>query len=111
MAGQSLRLLDAQALSASKETPLEQVADLGAYRQLVIHCRILKAGSAGSITIQDAATKESAAFRSTAATWNLSSTSNSGVTELTVFLRYVRWITDGSVADSPVAIIDIVAKE
>lgn len=112
MAAQSVRLLDAQTLSASKASPTEQIVDLGAYTQLNVQCRILKAGSAGTLVLQHAAVNEDEAFVDIPdMTWTLSSTSNSSVEVATAFLRYVRWKTDGSVASSPVALIDIVAKE
>lgn len=112
MAGQSVRILDAQTLTASKSSPREQILDLGAYQQLNVHRRILKAGTAGTIVLQDAAVNEDDAFRDIPTmSWTLDSTSNSGVEESSSFLRFVRWKTDASVASSPVAIIDIVAKE
>ena len=41
---------------------------------------------------------------------SVSATSNTPVTH-TNFLRYVRWLCDGSVASAPVALIDLVAKD
>lgn len=112
MASQSVRILDAQTLSASKSSPREQVLDLGAYKQLNVHGRILKAGSAGTLVLQHAAVNEDDAFVDLPdMSWDVSSTSNSSFEEASSFLRFVRWKTDGSVASSPVALIDIVAKE
>jgi len=46
----------------------------------------------------------------TGATWALNATSNTLVS-VTHFLRYLRWVTDSGVAGSPIALIDLIAKE
>lgn len=115
MASMYVRLLDPQALSASKESPREQVIDFGAYKQLNVDVRVIKAGTgtaAGTIKLQHAAVNEPDAFRNlTNASWVIDSTGTGGYLEITAFLRFVRWVTDSNVAGSPVVLIDVMAKE
>jgi hypothetical protein len=108
LSAEYLRLLDPRTITANDVQPRDQVADLGAYRQLMIHLRLLKVGTAGNLLIQDAAVNEEDAFR-TIATISLSAASNP--VEITAFLRYVRWKADTGVTGSPVVVVDLVAKE
>lgn len=110
MAGESVRLLDPQVLSAGDTMNPERVYDGGGYKNLEIHTRILKAGSGGNIKLQHAAVNEPGAFIDLAtATW--AANGNGSYVSISNFLRYVRWICDGAVAGGPIAVIDLVAKE
>jgi hypothetical protein len=115
MAGQSIRLLDAIVLSANKEQPRDQVVDVGAYRQLVIQGRVLKAGTGvggGKLKIQHSAVNEAGTFEDlSSASWVVDSTAASAVVSSDTFLRYIRWVCDASVAGTPVMIVDVIAKE
>lgn len=115
MASTYKRLLDPRALSASTQSPDDGVLDLGAYRQLVLDARLLKVGTGtggGRVKIQHAAVNEPDAWRDLAGvSWVVDSTGTGGVLEATVFLRYIRWVADASVAGAPVVLIDLIAKE
>lgn len=115
MASQSVRILDPQPLGASAEQPRDQVVDLGAYKQLVASCRVLKVGSGaggGRVKLQTAAVNEPGAFHDVAGlSWVVDGSATGGMASSGEFLRYVRWVTDAGVAGSPVVCIDVVAKE
>lgn len=78
---------------------------------LAIQFRVLVAGGAGNLKLQHAAVNEPDAFTDVSgASWSLAATGNT-YTSVSHFLRYLRWITDGSVSGSPAAILDLIAKE
>lgn len=110
MASQYRRLLDVRKLTANLTQPREQVWDAGAYAHLELHCRVLVAGSAGTVVVQHAAVNEEDAFRDLAS-FALSGGTPGGYTSTDHFLRYLRWRTDGAVAGDPSALIDVMAKE
>lgn len=87
MASTSLRLLDTISLAASQTRPRDQVADLGAYRQLALCMRLLKPGTGtggGRVKLQHAAVNEEGAFFDvTGATWVVDSTDQSYYREST----------------------------
>jgi len=56
MASQYKRLLAPTTLTASMQPPLEMIFDAGAFQTLEVEVRVLKAGSAGKIKLQHAAT-------------------------------------------------------
>lgn len=109
MAGKYVRLLDAQVIGANEKQARDQVLDLGGYKQLNIQARILKAGTLGSVFIEDAAVNEEAAFTRTIASFSVVTPTNP--IEVNGFLRFVRWRADANVAGGPAMLIDIVAKE
>jgi hypothetical protein len=109
MAGKYVRLMEPRSLVANEKQPRDQWLDLGAYKELNIHARLLKAGTAGNVLIQDSAVPEDDGFVRTIAT--ISCQANTNPVTITGFLRNVRWIGDGSVAGAPVLLVDIVAKE
>lgn len=117
MASQYVRLLDPQVVGPSLIQPRENWLDLGAYRQIVVSFRVLKAGTgdnaAAVIKLQHAAVMEDEAFADTAASVRVDSTAAAIPTtiEVTIFTRYIRWVTGSAVAGSPVVLVDIVAKE
>ena len=102
-------LLPPSQLSASQKMDTKDVLDLGAYSVLQIQPRVLTAGGAGNLKIQHSSRNIDGTFVDLASV-ALNATSNTLVT-VTNFLRYVRWVTDGAVAGTPVAACDIVAKE
>ncbi len=111
MASQYSRFLPLQTLSSTQTMPRDEVLDLGAYNTLQIQLRVLVAGSGGNVKIQHAAVNEPDAFKDlSGASAALNATGNHFVT-VTNFLRYLRWVTDGSVSGSPAVLIDIIAKE
>lgn len=110
MASQYVRLLDATSLSASKESPLDKILDLGAYTQLNCQLKLIKMGTGGTIKIYHSATNEPDSFLSTGASWDLN-TGTGAFIQITGFLRYIKWVTDTNVTGSPVVLIDIIAKE
>jgi hypothetical protein len=84
--------------------------DLGAYKsiggQIIIH----EIGSGGSIGLEHSATNKSEAFTTLGNTVTLTTIAND-VQNHTNFLRFVRYVTDGSVAGNPIVSLHIVAKE
>lgn len=105
------RLVPLQTFGASQTQPRDEVLDVGAYTTLEIQLRVLVAGAAGNLKLQHAAVNEPDAFKDlSGASWALSATANN-FTSITSFLRYLRWVTDGSVSGSPAALLDIIAKE
>lgn len=117
MASQAIRLMDVSTLSASKEQMREQVADLGAFKELNVQVRVLKIGTGtdanATLTLEHASVNEDEAFLPlSSASWRVDSTASANsYLQITGFLRYVRWATGSMVAGSPVAVIDLVAKE
>ena len=109
MAGIYRRLLDARAMSGSEVCERQDVLDLGAYRTLQLHVRVLKAGTGGSLKIQHTAQLQPEAWLDLGLPIALIATSDALTTE-TDFLRFVRWITSNA-AGSPVAVVDVVAKD
>ena len=110
MASETWRLLGPRVLSADDVQTLDLAFDAGAYSTLEIHVRILKSGSAGNLKLQHAAVNEEDAYIDLGtASWAV--TGSGGHISISNFLRYVRWVCDGSVAGNPVIMIDIVAKE
>lgn len=104
------RQLQPLTLSASFVQRDEDVTDFGSYSQLNVHCRILTAGSDGDVYLEHSATGEEGSFvQITSASWDLTTTG--GFLSVSGFLRFVRVGTNGAVAGSPVALIDIIAKE
>lgn len=111
MASSSVRQLPVQTVIANLVQPREEVTDAGAYNKAQIQFRVLKAGSAGTVTLQHAAVNEPDAFKDVSgAQWNLNATTNS-FTTVADFLRYLRVVSDANVAGSPVAMMDIILKE
>ena len=110
MASETWRLLDPRVLGADDVQTLDLAFDGGAFSKLEIHVRILKSGSAGNIKLQHAAVNEEDAYIDLGtATWAVTGTGSH--ISVSSFLRYIRWVCDGSVAGTPVIMIDIVAKE
>lgn len=111
MAGRYDRMLDPRVVGPSEKSSRTEVLDLGPYSSVRAQIRVLKAGNAGTIYLQEAAVNEEDAFFTLSGTTvNLNATANS-IMSLSGHLRYVRWCTDGAVAGSPVVLIDIVARE
>lgn len=108
MAGQYVRILDTRALTANLFCPDNNVVDLGAFRVVIIDCRLAVLGAGGNLIIETASVKEEGAWR-TVVSIPLNAAPN--LLEVTTFLRYIRWRTDGAVAGGPVATVDLVAKE
>jgi hypothetical protein len=111
MASQYKRLLAPTTLSASMQPPLEMIFDAGAFQTLEVEVRVLKAGSAGKIKLQHAATGDEpdSWIDLASATVDLDAAGASYL-HVASFLRYIRWVGDGSVAGSPVVQVDLVAK-
>lgn len=117
MAGQYMRLADSVVITTGLAQDRDQVVDVGAYRQVLLHARVLRTGSGGSVKIQHAATNEGDAWEDlyqdddqTAVTWALTGTGD--VQSSSKFLRYLRWAASGTVSGGPVRVtIDLVAKE
>ena len=109
-ANQYYRLLEPTNVIASWSQSRDEVFDAGAYNQVQAHCRVLKAGTAGTIRLQTAAVNEVDAWVDvTGLVWTLSGT-GSLLTSVN-FLRFLRVATDGAVAGGPVALIDLVLKQ
>jgi len=110
MASQYRRLLDPRVILADEVQDLKDAFDGGAFTKMELQCRILKAGSAGSVKLQHAAINESGAYIDlVSASWAVGGAG--GYVSIPSFLRYVRWAADSSVAGGPVVMIDIIAKE
>ena len=77
MASSSVRQYPVQTVTASMVQSREEVTDAGAYNRAQVQFRVLKAGSAGTVTLQHAAVNEPDAFKDiSGATWNLNATTN-----------------------------------
>ena len=114
MAGAYHRLTPQQTLVANQTQPASEVYDAGAFNHLQLQGRVLKAGTAGKLKLQHAAVNEPDAFIDVSgAEWDLDQAGPSGNVFITVddFLRYLRWITDANVLGSPIALLDLIAKE
>ena len=111
MASEYTRLMDLSNLAASMVQDRNEVFDAGAYTSLFAHCRIAKAGTAGNVLLQHAMVNESDAYINlTGVTWALNG--NGGlIVAVNAHMRYIRWITDGGVTGTPVALIDLIGKE
>jgi hypothetical protein len=111
MASKAVRLMEPQSPAASTKQSRTEAQDFGAYRTLQVQPRVLKAGSGGNISLEHAAVNEEEAYTTISGTSvALNATSNTPIT-VSNFLRWVRWATDGSVAGTPLVLIDIIAKE
>ena len=110
MASEYDRRLDARELSGSEDQSVTEAWDAGQYNKLQVNFSVLTAGSAGTLKLQHAAVNEDKAYEDlSGASVNLNSAGNSFVT-VSDFLRFVRW-SSASAAGSPVALIDIIAKQ
>ncbi|MFT5582473.1 MAG: hypothetical protein ACI9VR_000049 [Cognaticolwellia sp.] len=113
MAGQYVRLMDAGTITQGPQS--QDAVDLGAYRQVVFHLRLLKAGSgtAGAqLVVQHAAIDEEGAYIDIPGiSWVVDSNGTGGVLDTTTFMRFVRVAGVGTFAGDPVALLDLVAKE
>jgi hypothetical protein len=110
MASQSRRILDSRTMAASEKQPAAEVADFGAYRVLEMQIRVPKAGTGGNLQLQHAAVNSEDSWQNLGAAIALNATSIT-FTTVSDFLRYVRWTSDAGVAGSPVANVDVIAKE
>lgn len=111
MAALFKRIMPQQTFSANQRPPRDEVLDLGAYTKIQVQARIVTAGSAGNLILEHAAVNEPDAFKAVSgASWPVTPVSNN-FTTISDFLRYVRWGGDASVTGTPVALIDIIAKE
>ncbi len=110
MASQYYRLLDAIALGTNDKSDREDIFDAGAYKNLEVQARVIKAGAAGSIQLEHSAVKESGSWLALGSAISLTATSNALISHSN-FLRYVRWVVVGTVTDAPVAVLDVIAKE
>lgn len=119
MASQTARLLDGRALAANITAGREAVLDFGAYSDLHAMVRVLRKGTATDantvVRLQHAAVLEEDAWADLPNTSVAVDTTAPATTQhiaVSSFSRYLRWSTGtGSFAGSPIAIIDIVAKE
>ena len=104
-------LLDRQNIATeSGVAQYGDAVDMLGHSVLRVSVQIHAAGTAGTIKLQHSAFTDPNSFLDiTSASWNLNS---AGVNYLAVtdFLRYVRWVTDTSVAGSPVVTLQVVAK-
>lgn len=107
MPSQYVRLMDTRTLGPSQTCPRELVVDLGAFRAIVLDPRILTVGGAGNLLIETASVNEEGAFRVVA---TIVLTATAAMSEIPVFLRYIRWRTDAGVTGNPVVVVDLVAK-
>ena len=109
MSNESKRLLDPRVLGADDTQDVKDAYDAGAFDKLEIQARFLKSGSAGNLILQHAAVNEEDSYISLGtASW--ATTGSGGHISISNFLRFIRWKADGSVAGTPVAMIDIIAK-
>ena len=108
MAGQYVRILDTRALSSNLSCPDNNVVDLGAYRVVVVDCRLAALGTGGNLIIETSSVKEDGTWRTAL---SIPLNANPNLLEITLFARFIRWRTDGAVAGNPVATVDLVAKE
>jgi hypothetical protein len=103
--------LDATVLAPGDKQKVSEAMDVGTSSRVEIQTRILKAGTAGNLTLEHAAVNEEGAYTAlTGASWACNATSNTPTT-ITNFLRYIRWAAASSVAGLPVGLIDVVAKD
>jgi hypothetical protein len=111
MAATYTRLLDLQGLGPNFKQVKLDVVDVGPYNRVVLQVRVVKAGGAGNLIIQEAAVNEDDAFVNVAGgTVALSATSNTKVV-IADPQRFLRATTDANVAGGPQALIDLIARE
>ncbi len=108
MAGQYARFLDARALAPNAVCPDNNVVDFGAFRVVIVDCRLVVLGTGGNLIIETASVKEEGAWRTVV---QIPLNAAPLLLEVQTFARYLRWRTDGAVAGGPVATVDLVAKE
>lgn len=113
MAGQALELMSPRVLVDGYVQPLEEVIDLGAYKQMNAAFHILTGnGQAGQkVYIQHAAIKDEGSFVNV--TGLEATLQNAGVVAVSTdaFLRYVRVTCDATIGGSPVVAVYVVAKD
>lgn len=110
MASYYKRQLEPTALTADFAQRDEDVTDFGAYNTLDVHCRVLTTGTLGNVSLEHSATGEPDSWVAlSGATWDL--TTAGGFVHVTGFLRFIRAVTNGTVAGSPVALIDAIGKQ
>jgi len=103
---QQFPMLKRQSVTADQNG---EILDLLLYNTLNIGATVHTAGSGGNIVLQHSDCTDPDTFQ-TLATISVSSTGTS-FESISNFLRYVRWVTDGSVAGGPpVVSVSIVAK-
>lgn len=111
MSGVYRRLMNPTTIVANQKQDPTEAMDVGAATRVVVHLRVLKAGSAGNIRLEHAAVNEDSAYTPlTGATWAADGTT-APVLGFTDVLRYLRWAGDGSVAGAPLVMADVVGKE
>jgi hypothetical protein len=99
-------LLNRQTVTADQNG---EIQDLLLHNTLNIGATVHTAGSGGNIILQHSDSTDPSTFQ-TLATISVSSTGTT-FESISNFLRYVRWVTDGSVAGGPpVVSVSIVAK-
>jgi hypothetical protein len=111
MASAYRRLLEPRSFSSDENQPLFEAWDAGNFRVLEVDFCVLKTGTAGNLKLQHAAINVEESFIDIATISADLTASGHDYQEVTKFLRYVRWKVDGTVTGSPVAFIDIIAKE
>ena len=115
MAGSYKRLLNARTLTAGWEQPLEAAIDVGGFRRLEVQVRLVKVGTAGTLSLESAPVNEDDAYQAVAgSSVNLDGTGTTdGKKQVSIdaFFRFLRVVTDAQAAGGAVATVDVVAKE
>lgn len=112
MASQSVALLNARPLGSGYVQPLEEVVDLGAYRQLNVSFRVLGTNPTASVLLEHSASKDESAFRAVDGMTVSCDTAGVFFETTDAFLRYVRMsVTSFGAGNAPVVSVSIIAKE
>jgi hypothetical protein len=90
------------------------VLDVGPYRKLDVQLRLVKAGTAGTVWLETAPVNETDAWQQVGGSASMDGTGFTNGKKMVSsedFYRFLRVVSDGAVAGSPVLTVDVVAKE
>lgn len=104
------RMLDTQKITANFKQPKTDVVDVGSSNRVTLHVRVVKAGTAGTLILQESAVNEDDAFRTSGVSLALNALANTKLV-LADPLRFLRLVGDGDVAGDPVGLVDLVGRE
>lgn len=110
MSNEYKRILPLRKLTGPAAQPESEAWDAGGYRLLELQFRFPKSGSAnGFLALEHSATNEPGSFVLIPGT-SVELSTTGGVVSVSNFLRFVRWVTTGTVSGDPLVQIDAVAK-
>jgi len=110
MSNEYKRLLSARTLTGTTIQPEAEAWDGGGHCTLEVQCDIFSPGATGGfIALQHSATNEVGSFRDLPnVNWALDTAG--GHLTVSHFLRYIRFVTTGTINGGPVVQLDIIGK-